>query len=37
VLLFLGADYDVIVAALIDRYGKKGAVRFMEKIVQVTK
>jgi hypothetical protein len=32
----LAADQEVIEAALIGRYGKAGAVRFMDKIVQVT-
>ncbi len=32
----IGADREVIETALADTYGKKGAVRFMDKIVQVT-
>ena len=32
----IGADHEIIHSTLIDRYGKKGSERFMDKIVQVT-
>lgn len=35
-IFIIGADHEVVESALIDRYGAEGAVRFMDKIVQVT-
>jgi formylglycine-generating enzyme required for sulfatase activity len=32
----IGADHEIIESTLVDTYGKDGAVRFMDKIVQVT-
>jgi formylglycine-generating enzyme required for sulfatase activity len=32
----IGADHEIIESTLIDTYGKEGAIRFMDKIVQVT-
>jgi formylglycine-generating enzyme required for sulfatase activity len=34
-IFVIGADHDIIQSTLLDHYGQEGAIRFMDKIVQV--